>query len=513
MTPPLPKNLGRYEIEAEIGRGMMGIVYRAVDPELHRTVALKTVHLAWAISAEDRELFEQRFLNEARIAAGLSHPGIVVVHDVGRDPEANSVFIALEYLEGRTLADLTSAGTPLDWREALRITARIAEALHHAHDKGIVHRDVKPANIMILASGEPKIMDFGIAKIPASQLTAAGEFFGTPSYMSPEQAGAGAVDGRADIFSLGAVLYLLLTGRRAFDAQGVAAILARVAHQDPPPPTHVVRELPPATDYLVRRALAKNPGDRYPDGRSFAEDLADVLEARPPRHEAGWNPPARAEGTLAAELASLVPETADLRGASAPTARPLPTVRAGPSRGHWLVGGAAAAILIGLLVHSRNWPTSAPEAPPSTTSSAAAGSEPGESPSPPATQERSGLAALWPPRLSLSEPARLELRLQHPLKDGALQVYVDDEVALQRELAAKVTKKILFYKARKETLSETLELRPGDHTIRVLITSGDSSYSQRIKGAFKGGETRRLEARLGGIIGKDLELVWGASRD
>jgi serine/threonine-protein kinase len=511
LTPPLPKNLGRYEIEAEIGRGMMGIVYRAVDPELHRTVALKTVHLAWAISAEDREGFERRFLNEARIAAGLSHPGIVVVHDVGRDPEANTVFIALEYLEGRTLAELTSADTPLDWREALRIVARIAEALQHAHEKGIVHRDVKPANIMILASGEPKIMDFGIAKIPASQLTAAGEFFGTPSYMSPEQAGAGAVDGRADIFSLGAVLYLLLTGRRAFDAPGVAGILARVAHQDPPPPTHVVRELPPATDYLVRRALAKNPGDRYPDGRSFAEDLTDVLEARPPRHEAGWNPPARAEGTLAAELLSLVPETADLRGASAPTARPLPTVRAGASRGHWLVGGAAAAILIVLLIYSSSSPT-APAAPPSTASSAGAGSAPVASSSPPTTQERSGLAAFWP-RLSLSEPARLELRLQHPLKDGALQVYVDDDVALQRDLAAKVTKKILFYKARKETLSETLELRPGDHTIRILITSGDSSYSQRIKGAFKSGETRRLEASLGGIIGKDLELVWGASRN
>ena len=191
-----PRILGRYEIQEEIGRGMMGVVYRALDPALGRTVALKTVNLLLAVPDEDRPGFEQRFLNEARIAAGLNHPGIVVVHDVGRDTGSDSLYIALEYLEGETLSERVKRDGRLQWREALRLTAKVAEALHHAHEKHIVHRDVKPANIMVLPSGQPKLMDFGIAKIPAAQLTGAGEFFGTPSYMSPEQA-TGEPAGRA----------------------------------------------------------------------------------------------------------------------------------------------------------------------------------------------------------------------------------------------------------------------------------------------------------------------------
>ena len=171
---------------------MMGVVYRALDPALGRSVALKTVALSFAIADDERASFEQRFMAEARVAAGLSHPGIVVVHDVGRDAASGMLYIALELLDGRTLADMVAGGGPLDPAEALRITARVAEALSHAHAKGIVHRDIKPANIMVLPSGEPKIMDFGIAKVPTSQLTAAGQFFGTPSYMSPEQASGGA---------------------------------------------------------------------------------------------------------------------------------------------------------------------------------------------------------------------------------------------------------------------------------------------------------------------------------
>ena len=217
MTEATLKTLGRYRILEAIGQGMMGVVYKALDPDLDRTVALKTVRLAFSIPPEDYAAFERRFLAEARVAAGLSHPGIVVVHDVGRDGPTGTVFIALEYLEGHTLAELSAPGPPMDWRQALRITEKLAEALHHAHQKGIVHRDIKPANIMLVSSsGLPKIMDFGIAKLPASTLTTAGEFFGTPSFMSPEQASGqtAALDGRSDLFSLGCVLYQLVTSRR-----------------------------------------------------------------------------------------------------------------------------------------------------------------------------------------------------------------------------------------------------------------------------------------------------------
>ena len=206
MTGTDLKVLGRYEIQEEIGRGMMGVVYRAFDPVLGRPVALKTVGLAFALPEGERRSFEERFLAEARVAAGLAHPGIVVVHDAGRDPATGMLFIAFEHLEGRTLADMTADGASLEWPEALRIVGRVAEALQHAHARSVIHRDIKPANIMILAGGEPKVMDFGIAKVPASQITIPGEFFGTPSYMSPEQANGDPVDARSDLFSLGSIL-------------------------------------------------------------------------------------------------------------------------------------------------------------------------------------------------------------------------------------------------------------------------------------------------------------------
>src|SRR5262249_15091180 len=164
---------------------MMGIVYAARDPELSRRVALKTIQVGFAIPEAERAAFEKRFKQEAQAAAALSHPGIVVVHDVGQDPETRTPFIALEFMEGRTLAELMAAAEARPWPQAARLVAQVAAALAHAHARGIVHRDIKPANIMVLDSGQAKVMDFGIAKLPASTLTTTGEFFGTPAYMSP----------------------------------------------------------------------------------------------------------------------------------------------------------------------------------------------------------------------------------------------------------------------------------------------------------------------------------------
>ncbi len=510
MSPETPKRLGRYELHEEIGRGMMGVVYRATDPELHRTLALKTVQLAWAITDEDRELFERRFLTEARVAAGLSHPGIVVVHDVGRDPVSGTVYIALEFLEGRTLGELSASGTPLQWREALRIGARVAEALQHAHDRGVVHRDVKPANVMVLRSGEPKIMDFGIAKVPASQVTAAGEFFGTPSYMSPEQAAADTVDGRSDLFSLGAVIYLLLTGRRAFDAQGVAAILARVASQDPPPPSQLAPDLPPDVDYVVRRALAKDPAHRYADCRSLAEDLNDILEGRAARHRAAWSEPPRAEGTLASKIEA---GTADPRTALRPTLpRAAATLRSDPKKRLWaisLVGLSLLAItylsarknLVAKTAANQPSPSRLGEAEPSPTRTSATAR--------PSTEE-STFGSLWPPKIRfLPAPAHLQFELEHGLRRGTLKVFVDDTLTLERNLGAPIRKRILFYKVRKQVLRETLDLKPGEHLVRVQVADGGDVWSERIFGLFEGDKTRRLVAKFGGIIGKELDLAWG----
>jgi protein kinase-like protein len=478
--------LGRYEIQEEIGRGMMGVVYRAFDPVLGRPVALKTVGLAFALPEKERRLFEERFLAEARVAARLAHLGIVVVHDAGRDAATGTLFIAFEHLQGRTLAEMTADGASLEWREALRITARVADALHHAHTRGVIHRDIKPANIMVLPSGDPKIMDFGIAKVPASQLTITGEFFGTPSYMSPEQANGDVVDARSDLFSLGSILYLLLTGRRAFDAETVPAILARVAHRDPPAPSRLVPALTRDLDYLVQRALAKRRDDRYPDARTLAEDVTDVHDGLAPRHRAGWRTPPRRDGPL---FPAVLPEldTVDLTPAGGEPAggRRAPARPAGPG---WLALSllAAAGVLAALF---RPTPAGPPRAarPSSVADTPVAASSPVGAP----------LAA-----------ANLVVAVEHPFKAGTLRVWVDDRMVLEQRLESRVTRKLLIFRGRKGRDTEVLSVPPGPHLVRVKVQGERFSASRTIRGTFKEGETRSLEVRVQGLIEKELALRW-----
>jgi hypothetical protein len=471
---------------------MMGVVYRALDPALGRSVALKTVGLSFVVEDAERAAFEQRFMAEARVAAGLSHPGIVVVHDVGRDAASGVLYIALELLNGRTLADVLAGGAPLDPGEALRITARVAEALHHAHAKGIVHRDIKPANIMLLPSGEPKIMDFGIAKVPAAQLTAAGQFFGTPSYMSPEQASGVEIDGRSDLFSLGAVLYVLLTGRRAFDAPTIPSILTQVVTEDPPPPSRFVASLPPGVDDVVARSLAKQPGARYEDGAAFALDLEAVRTGRAPADPAA---PASSGGG-GTGLESLLEPLPD---------PPTIVAQRGTSPGPMAAVPPAAASPTALL------PASSP------------------SPAVPEHWKRRGLLAAGalllaglsaallaprgqrPPIVPLVEPSRLEIDFEHSLKSGSLKIWLDDELVLEEPLESRVTRKLLALRFRKGRTEKDLEVSPGEHVVRVEVSGDGFQDSRRIRGDFESGVTRRLQARVGGLLGRELSLVWGAS--
>ena len=279
----------------------MGLVYAAEDTTLGRTVAIKTIELAFAVDPADRDVFERRFVAEARIAARLSHPGIVVCHDVGKDPETGVLYIVLEHLQGTSLADHVKPGGLLPPMQAVAITAKVARALHYAHAHGVVHRDMKPANVMLLPSGDPKILDFGVAKMEGGQLTAAGQFFGSPLYMSPEQAYGKLLDGRSDLFSLGSILYGLLTGHHPFAAESIPMILTRVIGEDPPRVSRVVPGLPESLDDVVARALAKDPADRYASGEQMAEDLEDVAAGRAPRHRAGWTQPVGSH-TLAGDL-------------------------------------------------------------------------------------------------------------------------------------------------------------------------------------------------------------------
>jgi hypothetical protein len=367
---------------------------------------------------------------------------------------------------------------------------------------------------MVLPSGDPKIMDFGIAKVPASQITSVGEFFGTPSYMSPEQASGAPVDGRSDIFSLGSVLYMLLTGRRSFDAASVPAILARVTSQDPPPPSRVVPGLPGDVDYLVARALAKDPDDRYHDGNTFAEDLVDVREGRAPRNRAGWKEPPRADGTLASLETTPEPETADLwHGAATPVRRaPGQTRPAGRKWWAYLAGGAlvAAALVTGLLRARGGGPPTAPsvdasQAPDRRNEAQEAG---------PTAAPENVSSFLLPIPMPLQPtptpppPARLEVTLSHPLKSGTLRLWIDDAVVLEKPLGSAVTRKMLVIKSRRGRLREFLDVAPGEHAVRLRIQGDGFDESRRFRRAFKSGETEHLMLDVGGIIMRDLVAEW-----
>ena len=264
--------LGRYAIQSELGRGAMGVVYKAHDSVLERTVAVKTVNMALEHDGADK--YEARFYQEARAAAGLNHPNIVTVHDVGKAGDV--VFMAMEYIEGVELRSLTGEGKPLRVPQALSIAAQVAEGLAYAHSHGVVHRDIKPANIMVLANGPVKITDFGIARRrTASDLTQTGMMMGSPKYMSPEQVIGKRADHRSDIFSLGVILYEVLTGAAPFNGENVTALMYQIVNFVPPPPTHVNAELPQLLDYITAKMLAKQVEERYQDAAEVAKDLRE----------------------------------------------------------------------------------------------------------------------------------------------------------------------------------------------------------------------------------------------
>ncbi len=263
--------LGRYEVLNELGKGAMGVVYLAKDPVIGRMVAIKTIRLG-TISEDDSEAreFRERFVREAQTAGILSHPNIVTIHDIGEDTVAKTSFIAMEYIEGKNLKTLLIERMHFSYDQIADIIAQVAEALDYAHRKGIIHRDIKPANIIITTDGKVKITDFGIAKIASSNLTTTGQFLGTPNYMSPEQVSGAPVDGRSDIFSLGVVLYELLTNRKPFLGENLTAISYRIVHEDFTPPAELTADVPAEFNPIAARAMAKDPWNRYQRGKDFA---------------------------------------------------------------------------------------------------------------------------------------------------------------------------------------------------------------------------------------------------
>jgi serine/threonine-protein kinase len=342
----------------------MGVVYEAHDEVLGRTVAVKTIDVVFDPGESAARDFERRFFTEARVAARLSHPGIVVCHDVGKDSASGKLFIVFEYLRGRTLAERAAEG-PMPWRDALQVVVRMARAIHHAHEHGVVHRDLKPANIMLLDPGTHaavtprpeaavKIMDFGVARLESlgDRLTRTGQSFGSPLYMSPEQALGEGSSARSDIFSLGSVLCTLLLGRPWFEAPSLPEIVGRLVHADPPHLARLRPDVPASLDSVLARALAKRPDDRYATAADMADDFEDVLAGRAPRHAAA------AVASSHDPLASLLEEPPPAPEAAAP---PVPPAAA---PGAQTVSAAASTAVVGTPISAatgsrRRWPAAA----------------------------------------------------------------------------------------------------------------------------------------------------------
>jgi tRNA A-37 threonylcarbamoyl transferase component Bud32 len=278
------QKIGRYEILSELGHGAMGVVFKGRDPIIDRLVAIKTIRFDRLYESREIESLKERFYKEAQAAGKFAHPHIVTIFDVGE--EEGLSYMAMEYVEGESLSKYTSKDHLLPVEEALAIITEVAEALDFAHQRDIVHRDIKPANIMRTAEAQVKVMDFGIAKLPSSTLTQSGSILGTPSYMSPEQIdGRQRVDGRSDLFSLGCVLYELLTGVKPFRGETLPALIHQITQVVPPPVSTQNPLVPPACDEIIRKALAKNPEERYQSGKEMASALRKVLQ------EIGKNPP------------------------------------------------------------------------------------------------------------------------------------------------------------------------------------------------------------------------------
>ena len=532
----------------------MGVVYEAEDSVLARTVAVKTIELAFDAGEGGRPEFEQRFFTEARAAARLAHPGIVVCHDVGKDAASGKLFIVFEYLKGRTLAELAAEG-PMDWRNALAIVVQVARAIHHAHEHGVVHRDLKPANVMLLdldtggsaarAEAAVKIMDFGFARLESlgQRLTRTGQSFGTPLYMSPEQALGQRSDPRSDIFSMGSVLCTLLLGRPWFEAPSLPQIVRRLVHDDPPHLAILRPDLPASLDAVLGMALAKSAEDRYATAADMADDLEDVLAGRSASHALlagptssvrdprGLPPPDLLEAFLE-ELPLL--EAASNSGVrvAAPAAQTVPArvstpVTTGSGR-RWLLPASAVVVLAVLAAVAMRAPappaattstTMAQVAPTTTAPTAAPVTVPTTRPrvqaaatampaleSPTVTASNAGVTAA---ATSSTEAAKSRLRLsvEHPFENGRLIAWIDGVLVYEVKLQAPVSKKVVGVKVREGHAETLLDLEPGRHEVRVEVTwEQDRRVSTKVVDVASG-STGLLEIRVG-RMSKDLKLEW-----
>ena len=275
-----PQKAGRYELIEEVGRGAMGVVFRARDPLIGRSVAVKTLRLDDVRQGKDDPEVLERFQNEIRAAGRLAHPNIVVIHDAGADAEAGLFYITMELVQGRSLAKMLEEKQAFPIPRVLRIMEQACRALDYAHHNHIVHRDIKPANLLLGELDTVKLTDFGTAKILERGGTQSGQIVGTPSYMAPEQVKGRPVDGRADVFALAVILYELLTGERPFPGKNVTTVIYKIVHEEPLAPMQLDSSIHPGLNAVILRGLAKEPDDRYASCGDFLNALRTYRESQ-----------------------------------------------------------------------------------------------------------------------------------------------------------------------------------------------------------------------------------------
>ena len=510
------KRFGRYEIVGELGRGAMGVVYKARDPQIDRIVAIKTVSL-WGQEPEEEQEFRLRFMNEAQAAGRLHHSGIVSIFDVGESPENRDPYIVLEYVAGESLNRILSREKKLPLDKALQLAQEVAEALDYAHGQGVVHRDIKPANILVTESGHAKIADFGIAKLNLAHFTIPGRVLGTPAYMAPEQLSGEGVDGRSDLFSLGVILYAMVTGHSAFQGSSATTVCFKVANREPVAASALDMTLPPQLDAVISRAIAKNPDERYQRGADFAEDLRILQQ--------NYQPGATTTSLAAITSIGMRPLTA--RSATASALRPAVAVAdaeqvvrhalfKAPVRD--LVLGAIVMILLvvvgaqtKLLVISPNPGASAINTPPATPATPATTGNGPANLANPSLQGRTQPILLMPsarhsrarsrtksvqPAMQVVVPfSTLDIAVQHQFKDATLYVYVDDKLILTRPLHGGVQKRMVLFNGIRGVESETLKIPAGNHLLRfrALSTDQTTDLSKTVSAEFIGGDTKSLQ--------------------
>lgn len=513
MDNPEIKRFGRYEIVAELGRGAMGVVYKARDPQIDRMVAVKTVSLFGQEPEEEKE-FRLRFSNEAQAAGRLHHPGIVSVFDVGEDPDNRDPYIVLEYVSGESLQRILAREKKLPLSRALKLAEELADALDYAHEQGVVHRDIKPANILVTDDGRAKIADFGIAKLNLAHFTLPGRVLGTPAYMAPEQLSGEGSDGRSDVFSLGVILYVLVTGHSPFPGSSATTVCFKVANREPVAASALDLALPPQLDAVISQAIAKNPEERYQRGSEFARDLRQLQDAYKP-------------GSTTISLQA-VPSLASRSAASrARTGSHVAGVAAVEDAGKvvhhilfkaplrdLILGGATVLLLVILAVQSKlfvNRPGANSEGDVNQSEVLDARSTNAAPPTEHATDMdrpaprtaksfRTKARVKAPPtprpvREIVVPSAMLELAIQHQFKDATLSLYVDDKLAHTRDLHGGAQKKLVLFNGIKGVESETVKLPAGLHTLRLRVVSSDhtTDLSRTISADFAGGADKTLQ--------------------